>query len=95
GEQIELDLTPAGNGRWRPQGAVVVCGASGCGGESCCSCCPVLNFFASRENGLRWLAGRPDVRGYGMTMDEAIEAGRTVFGDVLAPERNAELPSSP
>ena len=94
GERIEIELTPAGTGSWRPNGSVVVCGASG-SGESCCSCCPVLSFFASRENGERWLAGRPDVRGYVMSMAEAIEAGRAVFGDVLAPEPNAELPFAP
>jgi Alkylmercury lyase len=94
GEGIEIELTPAGTGSCRPEGAVVVCGASG-SGESFCSCCPVLNFFASRKNGERWLAGRPDVRGYVMTMDEAIEAGRAVFRDVLARKRNAELPSAP
>lgn len=94
GEGIGVELTPPGAGRWQPQGAVVVCGASR-SGESYCSCCPVLNFFASAENGERWLEGRPDVRGYVMTMPEAIEAGRAVFGDVLsAPNRNAELPSS-
>jgi hypothetical protein len=94
GERIEVDLTPAGTGSWRPEDAVVVCGASG-SGESCSSCCPVLNFFASRQNGERWLAGRLDVRGYVMTMDEAIEAGRAVFGDALASQTNAELPSAP
>jgi hypothetical protein len=86
GEAIEVELTPVKSGSWEPHGAVVVCGASG-SGESCSSCCPVLNFFASRENAERWLKNRPDVRGYVMTMDEAIEAGRAVFGDVLlAPE---------
>jgi Alkylmercury lyase len=83
GERIEIDLRPDGTGDWQPDQAVVVCGASG-DGESCRSCCPVLNFFASPENGERWLAERPDVQGYVMTMAEAIEAGRTVFGDVLA-----------
>ena len=93
GERVEVKLNPSGTGSWQPEGAVVVCGASG-GGESCCSCCPVLNFFASAENGERWLKERPDVRGYVMSMDEAIEAGRAVFGDVLASDRNSELPSS-
>jgi hypothetical protein len=82
GEQIEVRLTSDGTGAWEPQAAVVVCGASG-GGESCSSCCPVLNFFASRDNGERWLQGRPDVHGYVMTMPEAMDAGRAVFGDVL------------
>jgi hypothetical protein len=93
GEEIEVELTPVGTGSWQPEGAVVVCGASG-SGESWSSCCPVLNFFASPENGERWLEGRPDVRGYVMGMPEAIEAGRAVFGDVLASNDRSELPSS-
>ena len=99
GEGIEVELTPAGTASWQPEGAVVVCGASG-SGESCSTCCPVLSFFASAENGVRWLEGRPDVRGYVMTMPEAINAGRAVFGDVLtdrpglARYRNSELPCS-
>ena len=93
GERIEVKLTPTGTGSWQPEGAVVVCGASG-DGESCSSCCPVLKFFASAENGERWLDGRPDVHGYVMSMDEAIEAGRAVFGDVFASDAHSELPSS-
>ena len=94
GERIVVKLTRTGTGSWQPEGAVVVCGASG-GGESCCSCCPVLNFFASAENGERWLEARPDVRGYVMSMSEAIEAGRAVFGNVLlASDGDSEPPSS-
>jgi len=69
-------------GSWQPSEAVVVCGASG-SGESCCSCCPVLNFFASRENGEHWLEARPEVRGQVISLPEAIAAGRSIFGDVL------------
>jgi hypothetical protein len=94
GQDIEVGLEPDGTGSWQPQEAVVVCGASG-NGESCSSCCPVLNFFASRENGERWLEVRPGVRGYVMTMGEAIDAGRAVFGDVLlAPGDGSKLRSS-
>ena len=82
--EIQLTLEPEGTGRWQPEEAVVVCGASG-SGESCCSCCPVLNFFASRENGERWLKARPEVHGQVISMPEAVAAGRSVFGDVLEP----------
>lgn len=48
-------------GNWQPpEEAVVLCGASG-SGESCCSCCPVLNVLASTGNAERWLAARPEV----------------------------------
>jgi hypothetical protein len=32
----------------------------------------------------RWLEERPDVHGYVMSLPEAIDAGRAVFGDMLA-----------
>lgn len=81
-ERIDVVLEPDGTASWKPEEAMVVCGASG-GGESCSSCCPVLNFVASSESGERWLETRPDVRGYVTTMREAIDTGRAVFGDVL------------
>jgi hypothetical protein len=82
GEQIQVELEPDGNGSWQPQQAVVVCGTSG-RGDSCDSCCPVLNFFASAENATCWLASHADVRGGVISIDDAIVAGRTVFGDIL------------
>jgi hypothetical protein len=82
GEQIRVELEPDGNDSWQPQEAVVVCGTSEAG-ESCTSCCPVLNFFASTGSATRWLASHVDVRGAVISMDDAIVAGRTVFGDIL------------
>lgn len=43
----------------------------------------VLNFFPSTDNATRWLASHPDVHGAVMSMDDAIVAGQTVFGDIL------------
>jgi len=51
--------------------------------ESCQSCCPVLNFFASSDNAERWLDEHSQVRGQAITIPEAVLAGRAVFGDVL------------
>lgn len=83
-EAIRVELEADGMGSWQPSEAVVVCGPSGSGSsESCSSCCPVLNFFASRENGERWLEARPEVRGQAISLPEAIAAGRAVFGDVF------------
>jgi hypothetical protein len=81
-EEITAMLDPAGSGSWQPQSAVVVCGVRG-NGDSCRSCCPVLNFFASPENAEQWLAEQDDARGEVISMDDAIVAGRAVFGDVL------------
>jgi hypothetical protein len=83
-EEIQVELEPDGMGSWQPEEAVVVCGTSG-SDESCCSCCPVLNFFASRENAERWLEAQPEVHGQVISMPEAIAVGRSVFGDVLEP----------
>jgi hypothetical protein len=81
-EEIQVALEPGGEGHWQPEKAVLVCGASG-GGESCSSCCPVLNFFASMDNATSWLPSHADVRGDVISMGEAIAGGRVVFGDVL------------
>lgn len=81
-EEINVQLEPDGQGSWRPREAVVVCGTAG-GGDACSGCCPVLNFFASTTSAQRWLASRPDVRGTVFSMEDAIAAGRVVFGDVL------------
>ena len=82
GEGIQVELEPDGQATWQPEDAVVVCGASG-SGESSRSCCPVLNFFASTGNAERWLAAHPEVRGDVISVRDAIEAGRAVFGDIL------------
>ena len=80
--EILVALTPGGDGRWEPHEAVVVSGRSGTG-ESCDSCCPVVNFFASGATAEQWLASHPDVDGAVVSMREAIAAGRAVFGDIL------------
>lgn len=84
GEAIDVGLAPGGEADWSPDSAVVVAGAMHGQGESCQSCCPVLNFFASRGNAESWLVQHPQVRGHVITIAEAIVAGRTVFGAVLA-----------
>jgi Alkylmercury lyase len=78
-------VTPAGDAAWEPGSAVVVAGVSERCGESFRGCCPVLNFFVSAENAERWLREHSDVRGRVVTIEEAITAGRAVFGDVLEP----------
>lgn len=82
GEEIRVQLEPDGQGSWQPRQAVVVCGTAG-GGEACTGCCPVLNFFVGTASAEGWLTARPDVRGTVISMEDAIAAGRTVFGDVL------------
>lgn len=83
GRDIAVHLTPSGDAGWTPEPAVVLAGAIDRRGASCQSCCPVLNFFASAESAEGWLDEHPHVRGRTITMQEAILAGRAVFGEVL------------
>ena len=83
GDEIGVDVFPSGDAYWQPESTVVVAGAVDINGDSCQSCCPVLNFFASAHNAERWLDTHRHVRGQVITMQEAILAGRAVFGDVL------------
>jgi hypothetical protein len=84
GEAFNAQVAPEGTATWRPESAVVVAGALDRQGDSCCGCCPVLNFFATRANAERWLAEHPEVGGHPISIEDAIAAGRAVFGDVLA-----------
>ena len=83
GEEIGVHIAPSREADWWPKPSVVVAGATDAPGDSCQSCCPVLNFFASPDNAERWLDEHPQVRGEVISMPEAILAGRAVFGDVL------------
>jgi hypothetical protein len=48
------------------------------------SCCPAIAFFCSDEHMHHWLShARPWRSGIGLTMDEALEVGRAIFGPVL------------
>jgi Alkylmercury lyase len=85
GDGIRVELAPEGDGDWQPHEAVVVSGTTG-PGESCDRCCPVLNFFASAESAERWLGLNSHVRGLVVPMQDAITAGRAVFGDLLKDE---------
>lgn len=81
--EIGALVAPNGDAEWWPESSVVVAGAMDGPGDSCQGCCPVLNFFASSSNAERWLDEHPHVRGQVITMQEAILAGRAVFGEVL------------
>ncbi len=84
GEEITVRAAPNLEAECSPRSAVVVAGALNGGADSCSACCPVLNFFTSRENADCWLAERPEISGEAISMPEAILAGDAVFGDVLS-----------
>jgi Alkylmercury lyase len=78
---VRIDL---GDGAWwEPEEAVVLAGSSARGGPSFRSCCSILNFFESGESALQYLLAHPEVTGHAVTLPEAIEAGRLLFGDLL------------
>lgn len=52
-------------------------------GPSYAGCCRILNFFASRANAERCLAGRDEVRGHPITIADAVAVGGAVFGKAL------------
>jgi hypothetical protein len=48
------------------------------------SCCPAIAFFCSDEHRRQWLNDQiPRRGGIGLTMNEALEVGRAIFGPVL------------
>jgi Alkylmercury lyase len=86
GREIWVRLDPGEGAWWEPQKAVVVSGSAGGESPSFRGCCDVLNLFERRENAERYLAENPSVSGSPISLPEAIEAGRIVFGDVLREE---------
>ncbi len=54
-------------------------------GSAATSCCPIIAFFCSEGHLRRWLDGqKPQREGVCLTMDEALQVGRAIFGLVLA-----------
>ena len=62
---------------------MVLAGSTRCDGPSFGGCCDVLNFFETTESAQRYLREHPEINGAAITIPEAAEAGRVVFGDVL------------
>lgn len=86
---ITVEIDPgAPRLRWSPAEAVVLAASSGSGCVSGCAC-PHINLFASKTAAERYLA-TPELRGRILSVPEATDVGRTLFGDLL--ERLAEIP---
>ena len=85
GEPIEISVDPAGSSHWRPQGAVVVVACAG-SGPSAASLCPNTNFAASPAQGRAALESVAGGSGTLLSLPEAIETGRSIFGSMLAHE---------
>jgi hypothetical protein len=83
GGEVWVRLDPAEGAWWEPTGAVVLAGSVCCEGPSFRSCCDVLNFFEARDNAERYLRKNPSVSGLPISIPDAVELGRVVFGDVF------------
>jgi hypothetical protein len=83
GEAFQAEVAPDGRATWEPCTAVVVAGVLDRQGDSCCGCCPVLNFFVSEDTAQRWLSEHPQVSGQVITVKDAVASGRAVFRDVF------------
>jgi hypothetical protein len=83
GEEVRIWVDPGGAVRWQPEGAAVFAGSDRCEGPASAVCCAFVNFFASRENAERYVRETPAVGGEVLSIPEAVEAGRIVFGGLL------------
>lgn len=79
-----MRVEPGDGAWWEPDEAVVLAGAMAAKGPTSVTCCRFVNFFRSQGSAARYLRGHPALRGEILTLPEAIEAGRTVFGELLA-----------
>lgn len=82
-EEVRTWVDPNGAVRWKPEAAVVLAGSDRDEGPASAVCCAFVNSFASRDNAERYLRENPAVRGDAISIPEAVEAGRTVFGGLL------------
>src|SRR5436190_23350341 len=83
GGEVRVQIAPGEQATWQPAEAVVLAGSTCCDGPSFGGCCDVLNFFETLENAQRYLHEHPDITGTPISIPEAAEAGRIVFGEVL------------
>jgi hypothetical protein len=83
GSEIWVRLDPGEGAWWEPETAVVLDGCVSTAGPSYRSCCTALNFFESGESALGYLVVNPGISGRAIPLPEAIELGRSIFGDLL------------
>lgn len=83
GAEVRVQLSAEGTATWQPAAAVVLAGSASCSGPSFGGCCDVLNFFEKAANATQYSLEHAEVAGAPISIPEAIDAGRVVFGDVL------------
>jgi hypothetical protein len=83
GAAIWVRLDPGEGAWWEPTTAVVLAGGACGDGPSFRGCCDVLNFFQTEDSADSYLVRHPDLAGFPISIPDAIEAGRTVFADLM------------
>jgi Alkylmercury lyase len=83
GAEIWVRFDPGEGAWWEPATAVVLSGNTCRQGPSFRGCCDVLNFFQTDDSANTYLAAYPELAGFPISIADAIEAGRTVFADLL------------
>src|SRR5439155_18553699 len=83
GAEIRVRVDLGEGAWWEPETAVVLDGCVCTDGPSYCNCCAALNFFESGESALGYLVANPEISGHAIPLPEAIELGRSIFGDLL------------
>jgi hypothetical protein len=82
GSEIWVRVDPNEGSWWEPDTAVVLAGSS-CEGPSFRGCCDAVNFFESREVLDRYVREHADTVGLPISIPDAVEVGRAVFGDIF------------
>lgn len=83
GEEVWARIDPGDGVWWEPHPAVVLSAGSAEAGSTASARCRFVNFFASAESAARFLDERPGLEGTVLSLPEAAEAGRAVFGGLL------------
>ena len=78
-----MRVGPGEGAWWEPATAVVLAARAGCGGPSFRGCCDVLSFFETKESASEYLRTNREVRGFPISIPDAIAAGGIVFTDLL------------
>ncbi|MFQ5804097.1 MAG: alkylmercury lyase family protein [Candidatus Methylomirabilales bacterium] len=87
---VQVNVTTDALAQYRPSESVVWFPLAA---DVCCpvaqSRCPEINFFCSVAHGDAWWQGKDRPEGLWMTMTDAFEAGREIFGALLTPPESS------
>src|SRR4051812_6296615 len=89
GMAVEIAIDPTTSDvQARPSGAVAVVAGNGSGSSASCAC-PYINVFAAPEMAQRYLADHSDLAGDVVALDQAIQAGRMLFENLMGATSDA------